>query len=290
MVLKTQTVGLHFFNPRTPGTRHRIGVNYRYWKINGHSLNKSLRFHQIRRLGLDFRGHKVTRKRCSGTKQNFTWINFSWSPLYPYLCVVKEVSYDPYRTSFVALLVILNKNFKYGNFTYVLATNKSKAGEIVELTYKQTIVNVGDVTKLEYFPVGSEICCLELVPFGGAVFARAAGTLAILVSRSTEFTVVRLPSKETRIISNSCRAMRGRISNFNHKFCRLGKAGLNILKHKKPTVRGTAMNAVDHPHGGGTGKAGIGRTAPLTPWGKLAMGVKTTRFKKKLYLQTTFET
>lgn len=274
---------LRFYKPRTPGTRHRIGLNYRRFKVQKLKKSKVLRILYWSASGKNSKGQNLSVKRHSGNKKRFTVVDFTWRPWLSYIYIVTNLFYDPYRSGFIAKVINVRKGFNFGRCRYLLATKRVQRGDILNFkAWKVRETALGSVNLLLNIPVGSSIHSLENRPFTRAKFIRAAGCWGRLISRYKELAIVQLPSKEIRILSVFCRAVKGRVSNTQFKLCSKGKAGNAYWKGKKPKVRGSAMNAVDHPHGGGTGKCGIGRPCPLTQKGKIALGQKTRSHKKIL--------
>jgi large subunit ribosomal protein L2 len=187
---------------------------------------------------------------------------------------VAAIEYDPNRTAFIALL-----NYVDGEKSYIIAPKGLKVGDRVSSGVEAEI-SVGNVLPLRKIPVGSTVCCIEMKPNKGAQLARSAGSSAQLLAREGTRATLRLPSSEMRFVEVDCRAMIGEVSNSDHSNQDLGKAGRARWLGRRPTVRGVAMNPVDHPHGGGEGRTSGGRH-PVTPWGKPTKGAKTRKVKSE---------
>jgi large subunit ribosomal protein L2 len=184
---------------------------------------------------------------------------------------VATIEYDPNRTANIALI-----NYADGEKRYILAPQGLKVGDIVE-SGPNADIKVGNALPLENIPVGTMIHNIELRPGKGGQLVRAAGTEAQLLGKEGDYVVVRLASGEMRKILKTCRATVGTVGNKDHELIKLGKAGRARWLGKRPVVRGSVMNPVDHPHGGGEGRAPIGRKSPMSPWGKPTLGYKTRK-------------
>lgn len=187
---------------------------------------------------------------------------------------VAAIEYDPNRTSNIALIHYLD-----GEKRYILAPKGLKVGDKIESGDHADIV-VGNALELKYIPVGTNVHNVEMKPGKGGQLVRTAGAEAQVMAKEGKFAQLRLPSGEYRLIHLNCKATIGTVGNSEHELITIGKAGKSRLMGKRPRVRGSAMNPVDHPHGGGEGRTPVGRPAPMTPWGKKSQGVKT-RDKKK---------
>ena len=189
--------------------------------------------------------------------------------------VVIGIEYDPNRTANIALI-----EYKDGERAYILAPKGLTDGDKV-ISADLTDVKPGNTMKLGNIPVGTLIHNVELNPGQGGKIAKAAGNSAQLMAKEGKYAHIKLPSGEMRLILQECRATIGRLGNADHENVKIGKAGRKRHMGFRPTVRGSVMNPVDHPHGGGNGKAPVGRPGPLTPWGKPALGYKTRKKNKK---------
>lgn len=188
---------------------------------------------------------------------------------------VASIEYDPNRTSNIALI-----NYVDGEKRYILAPAGLKVGDVIE-SGENADIKTGNCLQLKHMPVGTSIHNVELKPGKGGQLVRSAGAVAQLMAKEGKFAQLKLPSGEFRLISIECRATIGQVGNISHELITIGKAGKTRHKGFRPHVRGSAMNPVDHPHGGGEGKTGIGKPAPVTPWGKPALGYKTRKKNKK---------
>ena len=182
---------------------------------------------------------------------------------------VLTLEYDPNRSAHIALV-----QYEDGEKRYIVAPNGLKVGDVIESGAKADI-KIGNALPLANIPVGTFIHNVELYPGKGAQLARAAGIMAQLMAKEGKYATVKLPSGEMRLLPIECRATIGQVGNIDHELVHIGKAGRKRHMGIRPTVRGSVMNPNDHPHGGGEGRAPIGRPSPMTPWGKPAMGYKT---------------
>ncbi len=252
--------------PITSGTRHMsILVNNELDKVRP---EKSLVEPLGSSYGIDNYGHRTGRNRHKGHKRLYRVIDWKRNkdgvP-----AKVATVEYDPNRTANIALL-----HYVDGEKRYILAPNGLKKGDVV-LSGEGADIKPGNALKLKDLPIGTVIHNVELLPGKGGQLARSAGTAARLVAKEGTYCHVELPSGELRLIHKECMATIGAVGNAEHSLVSLGKAGRNRHLGRKPHVRGSVMNPVDHPHGGGEGRSPIGRKSPVTPWGKPALGKKT---------------
>lgn len=218
------------------------------------------------RITLRFRGGGVKRKyRIIDFKRNKDGIPGK----------VATIEYDPNRTAYIALI-----HYVDGEKRYIIAPNGLKVGDVIE-SGENADIKIGNALKIKDIPVGTILHNVELKPGKGAQLVRSAGTSAQLMGKEGKYAQLRLPSGEFRLINVECRATIGEVGNLSHENISMGKAGRVRHLGKRPHVRGSAMNPVDHPHGGGEGRAPIGRPSPMTPWGKPAMGLKTRKKGKK---------
>ena len=264
------------YKPRTPGVRARQIVEYK--DLSDVKPFKKLVKGIKRSVGINAQGKKTVRHKGAGVKKRYRCIDFKRNDV-DVEATVKSIEYDPYRTAFIALIVYRN-----GKKSYIIAPHNIKVGDVVKTTTKTT-VNVGYCSQLKNIPVGTTVHHIELIPGKGAQLCRSAGTSVLVMAKSSEFATLKLPSGEVRLVHLDCKAVVGEASNIYKKNEVVGKAGINRHKGKRPTVRGSVMNACDHPHGGGEGRAPIGKSGPRTPWGKKA-NVKTRRKKSKYILRS----
>lgn len=219
-------------------------------------------------------GRTTIRHRGGGAKRKYRIIDFKRNkdgiP-----GKVASIEYDPNRTANIALI-----NYADGEKRYILAPAGIKVGHIIESGPDADIMP-GNALQLKDIPVGTTVHNIEMKPGKGGQLARTAGAEAQLMAKEGKFAQLRLPSGEFRLIHLECRATVGQVGNISHELVTVGKAGRSRHMGKRPHVRGSAMNPVDHPHGGGEGRAPIGRPGPSTPWGKPALGLKTRQKNKK---------
>ena len=255
--------------PTSAGRRHAV-------KVVNPELHKGKPFAALvekknRGSGRNNFGRITVRHQGGGHKKAYRIIDFKRDkdgiP-----AIVERLEYDPNRSANIALVL-----YKDGERRYIIAPKGLKAGDKL-VNGSEAEIKVGNCLPLRNIPVGTTICCVELFPGKGAQLARAAGSYAQLIAREGEYAQVRLRSGEVRRIGIECRATIGTVSNDDHNLRELGKAGAKRWRGIRPTVRGVAMNPVDHPHGGGEGKTGTGR-APVTPWGQLTRGYRTRNNK-----------
>lgn len=226
-----------------------------------------------RKAGRGSSGRITVRHRGGGAKKLYRIIDFGQEKL-GIKGKVLALEYDPYRTSFIALL-----EYQDGEKRYVLAPQNLGVGEEIIIAEK-TEVQVGNRMRLKNIPVGTDVYNIELMPNKGGKLVKGAGTSAKVLAQEDGFTQLALPSSEIRRIPRECYATIGMVSRPEWKYTNIGKAGRTRLRGKRPTVRGSAMSPVAHPHGGGEGRSPIGLKHPKTPWGKPALGVKTRGRKK----------
>ncbi|MFV1985296.1 MAG: 50S ribosomal protein L2 [Thiohalomonadales bacterium] len=217
-------------------------------------------------------GRITTRHRGGGHKQHYRVIDFKRTKD-EIPAVVEHLEYDPNRSANIALLL-----YKDGERRYIIAPQKVKAGDPIE-SGAHAAIKPGNCLPIRNIPIGTVIHCIELKPGKGAQIARSAGTSAQLVAREGRYATLRLRSGEMRKVLSDCRASIGAVSNQEHNLRKLGKAGATRWRGVRPTVRGVAMNPVDHPHGGGEGRTSGGRH-PVTPWGVPTKGYKTRKNKR----------
>ena len=235
---------------------------------------KTLLESQSHTAGRNSYGHITVRHRGGGHKQKYRIIDFKRNKDNA-KAVVKAIEYDPNRTANIALL-----HYTDGIKAYILAPKGLKVGDIVE-SGDEVDIKPGNALALKNIPTGTAIHNIELKPGKGGQLVRSAGASAQVLGVDGDYTLIRLQSGEVRKILSSCRATIGVVGNEQHSLIQLGKAGRKRWLGKRPQSRGSVMNPNDHPHGGGEGKAPVGRKAPSTPWGKPALGLKTRNKKAK---------
>ena len=228
------------------------------------SPEKSLVVTKKKNSGRNNQGKITVRHRGGGVKQKYRLIDFK-RVKDGITAIVSAIEYDPNRSSNIALIT-----YKDGVKSYILAPKGLNVGDVVESGTK-TDVKVGNTMEIRNIPVGTVIHNIELRPGKGGQLARSAGNSAQILGREDKYVLIRLASGETRLILGTCRATIGVVGNEDFGLVKVGKAGRTRHKGIKPTVRGSVMNPNDHPHGGGEGRAPVGRTGPMTPWGKPAL-------------------
>ena len=238
-----------------------------------HKRQKALFTKNVRKKGRNNRGVITSRHRGGGHKKLYRQIDFKRAKI-NVPARVKEISYDPNRTSPIALLHYIN-----GEKRYILHPLELKIGDQV-ISNSECSFNIGNNLPLRNIPLGTQIHNIELTPGKGGQLARSAGTSAQIIAKEDNFVTLRLPSNEIRLVSKNCWATIGQISNINHSNTVYKKAGRKRWLGRRPRVRGVAMNAADHPHGGGEGRTPVGRSHPVTPWGKATLGHRTRKINK----------
>ena len=234
------------------------------------SLVETLKKHS----GRNSYGRITVRHRGGGNKRKYRVIDFRRNKL-EMPAVVQRIEYDPNRSAFIALV-----KYEDGELRYILAPVGLKAGDTV-VSSAAADIKPGNCLPIANIPVGTVIHNVELQPGAGAQLVRSAGVAAQLLAKEGEFAQVRLPSGEVRYVRMNCTAVIGQVGNIDHANVHIGKAGRTRHMGIRPTVRGSVMNPNDHPHGGGEGRAPVGRPGPVTPWGKPAMGYKTRKTKNR---------
>ena len=242
-------------------------------EITKKAPEKSLTEGIHRKAGRNNYGRITVRHRGGGTKRLYRKIDFKRQKQ-GIPATVTAVEYDPIRTARIALL-----QYQDGEKAYILAPLGLKVGDTVTAGPGSDI-KPGNALSLQDMPVGTVVHAVEMHPGRGAQLARSAGTSAQLAAREGRYALLRLPSGELRRVPVTCMATVGQVGNVEHENISIGKAGRNRWRGRRPSVRGVVMNPVDHPHGGGEGKAPIGRKHPVTPWGKPALGKKTRKKRK----------
>jgi large subunit ribosomal protein L2 len=228
---------------------------------------------QTKNGGRNNYGRITTRHQGGGHKQHYRIIDFKRADKDGIPCVVERLEYDPNRTAHIALLKYID-----GERRYIIAPKNLKAGDPV-MSGTSATIKIGNCLPLRNIPVGTTVHCIEMKPGKGAQLARSAGAGVQLVAREGAFATIRLRSGEMRKVPIDCRATIGEVGNSEHNLRSLGKAGAQRWRGVRPTVRGVAMNPVDHPHGGGEGRTSGGRH-PVSPWGKPTKGAKTRKNKR----------
>lgn len=266
-------MGLKKFNPTTPSRRWMNGSDFS--EITKIKPEKSLIMPLKKTGGRNNQGRLTVRHRGGGHKQMIRMVDFKRS-LFDIPAKVIAIEYDPNRSCRLALLEYQNKEKRY-----ILQPLGLKPGdEIISSRQKDSEIKVGNCMPLKFIPSGTMIHNIELFKGKGAQIVRSAGSSAQIMAKEGDFAHVRLPSGEIRLIHLDCLATIGQLGNVENEAISIGKAGRKRWKGIRPTVRGLAMNPVDHPHGGGEGKSGQGNPHPVSPWGKPTKGYKTRKPKK----------
>ncbi len=263
-------MGIKKYKPTTASRRHMTGLTFE--EITKSKPEKSLTVPLKKKSGRNAQGRVTVRHQGGGHKRLYRVIDFKRNKdNVP--ARVAAIEYDPNRSANIALL-----HYQDGHKAYMIAPNNLKVGDIV-VSGPEADIKVGNTLALKDIPVGSLIHNVELRPGKGGQLARSAGTVAQLMAKEGAYAHVRLPSGEVRLVHVNCRATIGQVGNLEYENQTLGKAGRSRWMGIRPTVRGSVMNPVDHPHGGGEGRAPIGRKYPVSPWGKIAIGGKTRKKK-----------
>ncbi|MET3616847.1 large subunit ribosomal protein L2 [Peptoniphilus olsenii] len=260
------------FKATTPARREMTVASFE--ELTKKSPERSLLASKKSNAGRNSSGRITSRHRGGGVKRKYRIIDLKRNKdNIP--AKVAAIEYDPYRTAYIALL-----NYADGEKRYIIQPNGLKVGDIVE-SGLDVDIKVGNTLRLADIPVGTTIHNIEMTPGHGGQIARAAGSSAQLMAKEGKYAQLRMPSGEYRLIRLECRATIGQVGNISHELITLGKAGKKRYLGFRPHVRGSAMNPVDHPHGGGEGRTPVGRPSPMTPWGKKALGLKTRKRSKK---------
>ena len=264
-------MALRFYKAYTPGTRHRSVSDCT--ELSKTRPEKSLTRSLHRAKGRNNRGVITCRHRGGGHKRLYRQIDFRRNK-YDMSAEVQTIEYDPNRNSRIALV-----QYEDGKKRYILQPTGLKVGDKI-IASTEAPNAIGNSLPLASMPLGVQIHNIEMHPKKGGQLVRSAGGVAQLVAKEGDFVTVRLPSGEVRLLNNQCWATIGQVGNSEVMNLSMGKAGRSRWLGKRPTVRGSVMNPVDHPHGGGEGRCPVGRPQPMTPWGKPALGRKTRARKK----------
>ena len=265
-------MGIKTYNPYTPSRRHMTGSDFS--EITKSVPEKSLVVSLKKNAGRNNQGKITVRHQGGGSRRKYRIIDFKRKKDGIPAKVV-SIEYDPNRTANIALICYAD-----GEKAYILAPNGLKVGTTL-MNGEDAEVKVGNCMPLSKVPVGTMVHNIELYPGKGGQLVRSAGNSAQLMAKEGKYATLRLPSGEMRMVPIICRATIGQVGNIDHELINIGKAGRKRHMGIRPTVRGSVMNPNDHPHGGGEGRAPIGRSGPLTPWGKPALGLKTRKKNKK---------
>ena len=265
-------MGIRTYNPYTPSRRHMTGSDFS--EITKATPEKSLVVSKKTTAGRNAQGKITVRHRGGGAKRKYRIIDFKRNkdgiP-----ATVKAIEYDPNRTANIALICYAD-----GQKAYVLAPNGLQVGQTI-MNGPEAEVRVGNCLPLANIPIGTTVHNIELYPGKGGQLVRSAGNAAQLMAKEGKYATLRLPSGEMRMVPISSRATVGQVGNIDHELINIGKAGRKRHMGIRPHFRGSVMNPNDHPHGGGEGRAPIGRSGPMTPWGKPALGYKTRKKNKQ---------
>ncbi|MBA4542354.1 MULTISPECIES: 50S ribosomal protein L2 [Thermoactinomyces] len=264
-------MGIKHFKPTTPSRRHMTVSSFD--EITTDKPEKSLVVPLQKKAGRNNQGKLTVRHQGGGHKRKYRLVDFKRNkdgiP-----GKVATIEYDPNRSANIALI-----HYVDGEKRYILAPHGLKVGMTVS-SGPDAEIRLGNALPLRNIPVGTVIHNIELKPGRGGQLVRAAGASAQLLGKEGKYAIIRLTSGETRMVHLDCRATIGQVGNLDHELITIGKAGRSRWLGKRPTVRGSVMNPVDHPHGGGEGRAPIGRKSPMTPWGKPTLGYKTRKKNK----------
>ena len=265
-------MALKTFKPTTPGQRQRKAASFD--EITKSAPEKSLLETKKKTGGRNHAGKITVRHIGGGNRQKYRTIDFKRNkdgiP-----ARVASIEYDPNRSAYIALL-----NYADGEKRYILAPVGLNVGDTV-MSGDNAEIKVGNTLALDLIPIGSVVHNIEFHPGRGGQIARSAGISAQFMAKEGKYATLRMPSGEMRKVLVTCRATLGQVGNVEHEIVSLGKAGRKRHMGVRPTVRGSVMNPVDHPHGGGEGKSPVGHAGPMTPWGKPAMGLKTRKKKNQ---------
>ena len=265
-------MGIKIYKPYTPSTRNKSVLDFS--ALSKQKPEKSLLVANHRAKGRNNQGRITIRHKGGGHKRRYRLIDFQRNK-YDVSGEVLSIEYDPNRNANIALV-----SYQDGEKRYILHPENLNLGDSV-FAGKKGEIKIGNALPLSEIPLGTEVHNVELLPGKGGQLIRAAGTSAKILAKEKNFVVLRLSSKEIRLFKEECVATIGKVSNGDIYNVVLGKAGRKRWLGIRPTVRGSVMNPVDHPHGGGEGRCPIGKPRPLTPWGKPALGVKTRKQKNK---------
>ncbi len=264
-------MGTRSFRPLTPGTRQATIADFS--EITKSKPEKSLTKFKHRAKGRNNRGVITSRRRGGGHKRRYRTIDFRRDKLNIPATVI-AIEYDPNRNARIALV-----EYQDGEKRYILAATGLTVGTEI-ISGPDSPIEIGNALPLSNIPLGETIHNVELRVGRGGQIVRAAGTAAKVMAKEGNYVTIGLPSKEVRMVRKECYATIGQVGNAEARNLKLGKAGKSRHLGRRPQVRGSAMNPCDHPHGGGEGRAPIGRSGPVTPWGKPALGLKTRKKRK----------
>lgn len=259
------------YKPTTPGRRGMTVTDYSV--LSKVEPERSLLEPMKKNAGRNSYGRITVRHHGGGNRTKYRVIDFKRNK-FGVPAEVKTLEYDPNRSAFISLI-----QYEDGEKSYVLAADGMKVGDTI-MNGPEADIKPGNAMPFKNMPVGTEVYNIEMYPGKGGQLVRSAGTSAQLMAKEGKYALLRLPSGEMRNVPIECIASIGQTSNVDHENVNIGKAGRKRHMGWRPTVRGSVMNPVDHPHGGGEGKAPVGRPGPVTPWGKPTLGYKTRKNKK----------
>ena len=264
-------MGIKKYTPYTPSRRNMTGLDFT--EITKNAPEKSLTVSLKKNSGRNNQGKITVRHHGGGSRRKYRIIDFKRNKdNIP--ATVLSIEYDPNRTANIALICYAD-----GQKAYILAPQGLKVGQKI-MNGEHAEARLGNCLPLSLIPIGTEVHNVELYPGAGAQMVRSAGVAAQLMAKEGKYATLRLPSGEMRMVPINCRATIGVVGNGEHSLVNIGKAGRKRHMGIRPTVRGSVMNPNDHPHGGGEGRAPVGRPGPCTPWGKPALGLKTRKKNK----------
>lgn len=266
---------MKIYLPTTPSRRGMIGRTASV--LTKKSPERFLLAPRVSKAGRGYKGRITVRHRGGGNKTKLRLVDFKRRK-FNVPAAVAAMEYDPTRTAYLALL-----HYADGEKSYIIAPEGLKIGDTV-MSGEKIDFKIGNAMKLKNIPVGTEVSLAELQPGRGAQIIRSAGSRAEVLAQDGSYTHLRFPSSEVRKVLSECLATIGQVSNAEHFNVKFGKAGRSRWVGRRPQVRGSAMNPVDHPHGGGEGRSPIGRPGPRTPWGKPALGLRTRKKNKRSHV------
>ncbi len=261
-------MAIKIYKPTTPSRRHMTVVDYSC--LSKVEPEKKLLVTLKKNSGRNNTGRITVRHKGGGCRKKYRIIDFKRDKV-GVPATVLTLEYDPNRSAHIALV-----EYQDGEKRYIIAPNELNVGDVIQ-SGAEADIKTGNALALEDIPVGTFIHNIELKPGKGGQLARSAGMMAQLMAKENGLALLRLPSGELRNVPIKCMATIGQVGNTDHENVHVGKAGRKRHMGIRPTVRGSVMNPCDHPHGGGEGKAPIGRSGPVTPWGKPALGYKTRK-------------
>lgn len=259
----------------TPNMRNKTSISFS--DLTTSKFEKSLTFYNHSSKGRNNSGKITIRHKGGGHKKLYRKIDFKRNKI-NFKGIVVSIEYDPNRNCNISLI-----HYTDGEKRYILHPKGLKIGDFIYSGINSNI-SIGNNLPLKLIPLGTEIHNLELYPKKGAQLIRSAGVFAKILTKINTFVIIKLPSKKIKVFKENCSATIGILDNDNYHNVNFGKAGYSRWLGIRPTVRGSAMNPIDHPHGGGEGRTSIGKKYPVTPWGKIALGFKTKKKKKNKYI------